>query len=92
MGLTVPEARAQAEAWEREHYGHPVQHAYASITYCWKGGLDARLTREQVEQGAECWLALQDAERSEEVQRRLAEAERSEAFGEAILDHLRRHG
>ncbi len=92
MKLTVPEAQARTDEWTREHYGHPAQHAWASISYRWKDGLDPRLSREQVEDGANRWLELKAAERRERVQRQLAEAERSEAFGEAIIEHLRRDG
>ena len=89
--LTVPEAQARADEWERE-FGHPVQHACASLTYRWKGGLDRRLSREQVEDGANRWLDLRAAERRERVQRDLAAAERSEAFGEEVIEAMRRHG
>ena len=88
--LTVPEAQAGVDEWEREH-GHPAEHAWASLTYRWKGGLDRRLSRGHVEEGANRWLALREAKRRERAQRELAEAERTEAFGEEVLEAMRRH-
>jgi hypothetical protein len=87
--FTVPEAQARVDEWERE-FGHPAEHAWAARTYRWKGGLDQRLPRAQVEDGASRWLDLRHAERCERIQRDLAHAERSEAFGEEILEAMRK--
>jgi hypothetical protein len=87
--LTVPEAQARVDEWERRN-GHPAEHAWMALTYQWKSGLDARLTSERVEDGARRWLDLCAAERRERVQRDLADTERSEAFAEEVVEAMRR--
>ena len=80
---TVPEAQALVEEWEREN-GHPAEHAWASISYRWE--LDPRLSREQVEDGANRWLDLEKARRDEQRQRWISEAERAELRSAQLME------